>query len=119
MNPQTVLYIDPDADSREIHRVLLDALGYRPVCAATEEQGLRLARSGRPGVVITELFRPPPGGFSFVERLVRERGGLPVIVLSAYAFSEDRASAARAGAAAFLAKPCPAATIEAVLARCG
>jgi DNA-binding response OmpR family regulator len=103
--PRTVLLIDSDRDNLEICSALLAHFGFRVVAAEDLESGVRLARSSRPAVVVTELFARTGTGWSALEALRSgaESAGTPVIVLSVHARTSDREAAS--GAAAFLTKP--------------
>jgi CheY-like chemotaxis protein len=119
MSKQTVLYMDPDDDSRYIHQQLLEIFGFRAVCAATVAQGLELAREEGPAVVITELFGHPPDGFGVIRSLKGDERthSIPIVVLSAWVMPDHREGALEAGAAVFLSKPCEAGTLQRVLER--
>lgn len=107
MSDHSVLLIDTDLDSREICTLLLHHRDYRVVCATCETDGLDLARSERPTVIVTDVYTRTRDGWRIPELLKSDpaTASIPVIVLSAYVLPEDRERALRSGADAFLAKP--------------
>ena len=68
-------------------------------------EGLKLARSSRPEVVVMDVSMPVMDGFEATRLLRQEMPGVPVILISAlYAHAEGRPAAERAGASLFMEK---------------
>jgi CheY-like chemotaxis protein len=108
MTSRRVLFIDSDADSRQIYSLLLNHNGYRVVLATGIEEGLRAAREETPAVIVTELFVRTARGWTILEALKGDASTakIPVIALSAYVLPDDRLRASVADV--FLPKPCEA-----------
>lgn len=65
----SVLLIDSDADSITIYSLILQHHGYEVLAARDSESGFRMAIDRRPDLVISEMFLPPLGGRSLLEKL--------------------------------------------------
>jgi PAS domain S-box-containing protein len=104
-----VLVVDDQPDARDLIGRVLEACEARVTTAADAEEGLRLAESARPDVLISDIGMPGTDGFELVRRvraLGADQGGrVPAIALTAFARSEDRTRALRAGFQVHLAKP--------------
>jgi len=77
-----VLVVDDDPNALKLMEATLGQLGYRPLCAADGESGLRAARETAPAAVVLDLLMPGMDGFEFLDRLRRTATGrrTPVIV---------------------------------------
>ena len=67
-------------------------------------EAIRLALATGPDVVLMDLSMPGCDGAEATQRIVRERPGVRVVVLTAYSDDESVARALRAGALGFLTK---------------
>jgi serine/threonine-protein kinase PpkA len=103
----TVLVVEDDQAIRNNVARLLKLEGYQVSVAATGTEGLELARSQRPDLVISDINMPGMDGFALVQALRADAAlaTTPVMLLTAL---DDRASMRRgmtAGADDYLAKP--------------
>jgi two-component system cell cycle response regulator DivK len=105
---KTVLLVDPDEDNRFIYATLLRHSGHRVLEAKNGVEGVLLAREHRPDLIVTELFVPSARGWKVPEMLKRDprTSQIPILALTAYAFTTDEERAWSAGCDGFLAKPC-------------
>jgi DNA-binding NarL/FixJ family response regulator len=71
-------------------------------------QGVALAGSLLPDVVLMDLRMPASDGFEATARIAKEHPGVRVVVLSAYDTEESAEAVMAAGAFAFLPKHCVA-----------
>jgi CheY-like chemotaxis protein len=116
----TVLVVDDHADARDlIHRLLGDC-GATVHVAATAEQAVRLVIEHKPDVLVSDIGMPDADGFELLRRvraLPPEQGGrVPAIALTAFARSEDRTRALRAGFVVHVSKPVDPAELIATIA---
>ncbi len=104
-----VLVVDDEADTRELIRRLLEECNADVVTAASAAETLALLERERPHVLISDIGMPDVDGYELLRRvraLGAERGGkVPAIALTAFARSEDRTRALRAGYLVHVAKP--------------
>jgi CheY-like chemotaxis protein len=103
-----VLIIEDDDDSRFVYRLLFEDQGFDVALAASGDEGLRLARERNPQAIIMDVSIPGVDGWTATQRLKADptMADIPVIVLTAHAFPEDRRRAEAVGCDAFLTKPC-------------
>ena len=102
--PALVLVID---DEPQIHRFLgpaLEAAGFRVARAETAAEGLRLAASRAPDMVLLDLGLPDADGKEALARL-RAFSAVPVIVLSARDRESEKIEALDGGADDYVEKP--------------
>ncbi len=99
-----VLLVEDEPEMRRFIRASLGAHGYRLVEATTAEEGVLLARSHNPEVVLLDLGLPDADGLQVTAKL-REWSKVPIIVLSARGREEDKVKALDAGADDYLTKP--------------
>jgi DNA-binding NarL/FixJ family response regulator len=113
-----VLVVDDAPAIRHALRGVLEDAGIDVVGEAPDGvEGVALAGSLRPDVVLMDLRMPAADGFQATARIVREHPDVRVVVLSAYDTEESAEAVLAAGAFAFLPKHCDADRIrETVLA---
>ena len=99
-----VLVIDDEPQIRRALRVGLEQNDYSVMLAATGEEGLDLAASRTPDLIILDLAMPGMTGFD-VCRELRTWTKTPIIVLSVRDTEEDKIMALDLGADDFLTKP--------------
>ncbi|HVL35676.1 MAG TPA: ATP-binding protein, partial [Burkholderiales bacterium] len=115
-----VLVVDDEPDARELLRRVLSDCGAEVLAAADAGQALELVRTARPQVVVTDIGMPHADGYELLRRLralaAGQGGRIPAIALTAFARSEDRTRALRAGFLAHVAKPVEPAELVATVA---
>jgi two-component system KDP operon response regulator KdpE len=99
-----VLLVEDEPPMRRFLRAALTSNGFRLVEAATASEGLGLALSHNPEIVLLDLGLPDRDGIT-VTRDLREWSRIPIIVLSARGREEDKVEALDAGADDYLTKP--------------
>ena len=116
----TVLVVDDEADARELVKTVLEPRGARVVLAASSAEGLSLASSERPDLVLADIGMPGEDGYEFIRRF-RAQGGpaaraVTAIAFTAYGRPEDRARALAAGFQKHMTKPVLASDLIAAVA---
>ena len=116
-----VLAVDDDADALTLVAEVLEAAGARVSTSATAEGALDILETELPQVLVADLGMPRVDGFQLIERIRGHRNPLvrqvPAAALTAYARSDDRVKALRAGFNIHMAKPIdPAELITSVAA---
>jgi DNA-binding NarL/FixJ family response regulator len=108
-NGPRVLLVDDAAAIRNALRGVLEDAGIEVVGEAPDgDQGVALAGSLRPDVVLMDLRMPASDGFQATARIVQDHPDVRVVVLSAYETQESAEAVLAAGAFAFLPKHCEA-----------
>lgn len=104
MNAGKILVIDDEAPIRRFLKISLEAEGYDYLGAETGQQGLAMAASHRPDLIVLDLGLPDLDGLTILKR-VREWSGMPVIILTVKDSESDKVGLLDAGADDYLTKP--------------
>ena len=88
---QTILIVDDEADVRTFLSAVCKKYGYRVVTAQNGVEGLELARSEHPALVVLDLVMPRQSGAEFYDALTKsgELAKVPIIVVSGLAARES------------------------------
>lgn len=103
MNP-VILLIEDDPHIRRFLKASLVTQGYDLLEAGTGREGLALAASRVPDVVLLDLGLPDMEGIEVIKQL-RTWSGVPIIILSARGQERDKVANLDAGADDYLTKP--------------
>ena len=98
-----VLVIDDELQIRKLLEMALTSYGYTAHLAATGQEGLMLAVSMHPDLVIVDLGLPDMDGKDVVTRL-REWSSVPIIVLTAREQEQEKIAALDKGADDYVTK---------------
>lgn len=110
----TLLVIDDDATTRDLMREALLQEGFQVECAASGEEGLRLARTIRPLAVTLDVMMPHMDGWAVLSKMKAdpELAHIPVVMVTL----ADEANVGFAlGAADYLTKPVEPLRLAAIL----
>jgi len=99
-----ILLIDDEPQILRALKTILSANHFRVVSATSGEQGLALAASQYPDVIILDLTLPDMDGIAVCEQ-IREWSRVPIIVLSVRDNEKDKVAALDKGADDYLTKP--------------
>lgn len=102
-----ILIVEDQEDNRIILRRLLSKAGYDLIEAMNGEDGVALALSMRPDLILMDIQLPVMDGYEATRRIKSnaELKSIPVIAVTSYALSGDEAKARAAGCDAYVAKP--------------
>jgi two-component system KDP operon response regulator KdpE len=112
-NAPHILVIDDEPQILRAMRTILTEKQFRVTTASRGEEGLALAATGQPDLVILDLGMPDMDGVEVCKRL-REWTQTPIIILSVRDSERDKVAALDMGADDYLTKPFG---IEELLAR--
>ena len=106
MNEQQlrVLVVDDEPQIRRFLRASLSAHGYHVIEAPGGHDGLRMATTEHPDVVILDLGLPDLDGTEVIGR-IREWSKVPIIILSVRGREQDKIDALDRGADDYVTKP--------------
>ncbi|MEO5896674.1 MAG: ATP-binding protein [Vicinamibacterales bacterium] len=104
-----ILVVDDQPDALDLVRRVLEDCDARVMTADNTRDALRLVEGEQPDVLISDIGMPDMDGFELL-RMIRglgpaKGGSVPAIALTAFARSEDRTRALRAGFLVHVAKP--------------
>lgn len=102
-----VLAIDDDEDNLIIISYVLNAMGCRCVTTTSGEEGLLLAQTREPSLLLLDIILPGIDGFEIIRHLKRNPSTLhiPIIAVTGLAFREDKKRILEAGCDDYLSKP--------------
>jgi two-component system cell cycle response regulator DivK len=102
-----ILVIEDQEDNRRIIRDLLTSAGYELIEAVTGEEGVRLAETHQPGLILMDIQLPDFDGYDATRRIraIPTLGSIPIIAVTSYALSGDDSKAFEAGCDAYVSKP--------------
>ena len=113
-----VLVVDDQLDARELIKRILTDCGADVWVAAGAEEALGLLDRHTPDLVVSDIGMPGVDGYELLRRIRKRADGtrMPAIALTAFARSEDRTRALRAGFVVHVAKPVDPAELVATVA---
>lgn len=100
-----VLVVDDDPGVRDVIRSMLESSGYSVLLAANGKEAMRLLRTERADLILTDLVMPEQEGIETIKTLRREYPEIKVIAMSGAFGGDYLRIAAYLGAHATLAKP--------------
>jgi DNA-binding response OmpR family regulator len=104
MAGKKVLVVDDDVKTVELVKLYLNRDGYRVLAAYDGAEALRLAREGRPDLIVLDLMLPGMDGLE-VCRTLRDESDVPIIMLTARTTDEDKLTGLGLGADDYVTKP--------------
>lgn len=102
-----ILVVEDHEDNRHILRDLLTNAGFEMVEAVTGEQGVAMAGTHRPDLILMDIQLPEIDGYEATRRIKADPalGRIPIIAVTSYALSGDDLLAYDAGCVSYVAKP--------------
>lgn len=106
MQQFSILLVDDDADTLSMLKLALHSQGQDVVTSSNAKLALRLLKSWKPDILVTDLMMPDFDGVSLIEEVKRQPAltDMPVLVISGYT-EEHGERAMEAGAAVVMSKP--------------
>ena len=102
-----ILVVEDQEDNRRILRDLLTSVGYELVEAVSGEDGVLMAETQAPDLILMDIQLPGLDGYEATRRIKAnvELRQIPIIAVTSYALSGDDAKAFEAGCDAYVSKP--------------
>ncbi len=102
-----ILLVEDTEDNRQIMRDLLGATSFELLEAHDGKQGVAIATSAVPDLILMDIQLPEMNGYEAI-RLIKANpltSHIPIIVVTSYALSGDEDEAIAAGCDAYIPKP--------------
>ena len=119
---QKIVVVEDDINIAELLRLYLEKDGFEVLIAHDGGEGLRLAESEKPDLVMLDSMLPIMDGWQ-VCRAIRKNSKVPIIMLTAKGETEDKVTGLEMGADDYIVKPFEVkellARVHAVLRRTG
>ncbi len=107
--PYTILYIEDNPDNKELVQKALLAQGYQFLWAATGLDGIAMANTHEPNLILLDINLPDIDGYEVARRLRSGENSkllyIPIIAITANALKGDAEKALAAGCDVYMAKP--------------
>ncbi len=102
-----ILLVEDNEVNRDMLSRRLQRKGYEVVIAVDGEQGVALAQSENPDLILMDINLPVLDGWEATRRIkaTPEIGSIPVIAITAHAMAGDREKALEAGCDDYDTKP--------------
>ncbi len=102
-----ILYVEDDEMNRDMLSRRLERRGYQVVLAFDGEQGVTMARSEAPDLILMDMSLPVLNGWEATRQLKKapDTISIPIIALTAHAMADDRQKAIEAGCDDYDSKP--------------
>ncbi|MGA8758060.1 MAG: response regulator [Stellaceae bacterium] len=102
-----ILIVEDTEDNRRIIRDLLTSVGYELIEAVDGGEGVALAQSERPDLILMDIQLPVIDGYEATRRIraIPDLAKVPIIAVTSYALSGDEAKTRAAGCDGYVAKP--------------
>jgi len=102
-----ILLVEDNEMNRDMLSRRLTRRGYDVAIAVDGEQGVAMARSEAPGLILMDMSLPGLDGWEATRQIkaTPETRGIPVVALTAHAMAGDREKALAAGCDDFATKP--------------
>ena len=102
-----ILIVEDQVDNRKILRDLLVTSGFEVIEAIDGVEGVELAQTHLPDLILMDIQLPGIDGYEAIKRIKADSSlkEIPIIVVTSYALSGDEKKAFEAGCDAYVAKP--------------
>lgn len=100
-----ILIVDDAAFSRRMIRKALQTDGYEILEATNGREGLEMASTHTPDLILTDLLMPDLHGFELLQAIQQKGLKIPTIIISADIQESSRQQGLQLGAAGFINKP--------------
>lgn len=102
-----ILIVDDEKDIVETLSFMLKTKGFECICAYDGEEGLNLAKSINPDLVILDVMMPKINGYKICRLLKFDSKykNIPIIMITARSQDEDKIIGEETGADEYITKP--------------
>jgi two-component system response regulator MtrA len=102
---KNILIIEDDEQSRQVVRLAMQSQSYLLTEAKTGDEGLDVARSSEPDLILLDINMPGMSGLDVCRKLRAEGSLVPIIMLTAKSDTIDKVVGLEVGADDYITKP--------------
>lgn len=115
----TILYIEDNAENRQLIRRVLMAEGYDMLDAANARQAMEIIQGTRPDLILMDINMPDIDGYTLTARIRATPGfeRVPILAVTANVMRGDRERSLEAGCDGYIQKPIDIDTLTQQIAR--
>ena len=102
-----ILVVEDEPHISKLVKFLLEKNGFEVLQAFVGQEGIEMAKSKKPDLIILDVMMPNMDGFEVAKRLGMENTtkGIPIIMLSSAAQFKDKMKGIESGAVDYITKP--------------
>jgi two-component system cell cycle response regulator DivK len=102
-----ILYVEDNLENRILIQRILEAEGYAFLGASNAREGLELARTHQPDLILVDINMPEVDGLTMTKELKADArfASVPVIAITANVMRGDRERTLSAGCDGYIQKP--------------
>ncbi len=102
-----ILIVEDNPDVVGLVQMILEHLGYDPIVATTGEQGVNLATSHLPDLVLLDIFLPDMDGFTVACQIRQNQKthSIPILATTGKVSFEDKERCLKNGCNDYISKP--------------
>ncbi|WP_353570164.1 PAS domain S-box protein [Candidatus Albibeggiatoa sp. nov. BB20] len=100
-----ILVVDDKLENRLVLAKMLSLLGFNTLEAKNGQQAVTMALAHKPALIFMDLVMPGVDGYSAFEQIQQHSLSIPVIAVSASAFTQDMQKTKQVGFVEFISKP--------------
>jgi CheY-like chemotaxis protein len=101
----TVLAVEDHVDARNLLKRVLEESKAKVIIAGSVEEALTLLPTSKPDIILCDIGMTGKDGYEFIEEVREREDQTPALAVTAFARTEDKARALRAGYHGHIAKP--------------
>jgi CheY-like chemotaxis protein len=104
---RTILVVEDDPKSLTLTRDILQVSGYSTVSAVDGNQGVELAKSVKPDLILMDIMMPRKDGYTACQEIKANPAtkNIPVVMLTAVGYQLNKKLAESFGANGYVTKP--------------
>lgn len=102
-----ILYIEDNEQNLYLVRFILEKHGYEVSSATDGQEGIDLAASVKPDLILLDIQLPRMDGYAVAGHLRanQELAAIPIVAVTSYAMAGDRDKALASGCTGYIEKP--------------
>lgn len=101
----SILVVDDERAIRNSLKEILEYENYKVEVAENGADGLQKVQNGKFDLIFSDIKMPEMDGIAFLEAILKERGDVPVIMMSGHAEIDTAVKSIKLGAYDFISKP--------------
>jgi two-component system cell cycle response regulator DivK len=104
---KVILIVEDEPKSLKLIRDLLQASGYKTVEATDGEQGIELAKSKKPDLILMDIMMPKVDGYTACREIKMDKAtkAIPVVMLTSLDYELNKELSRDMGANGYMTKP--------------
>jgi CheY-like chemotaxis protein len=100
-----IAIIEDTVDNAEFLRAMLDDAGHKAECFTSGEDFFKKFEPGVFDLILLDLALPDLDGYQIFDRIRKQDSHVPIIAVTALAYTQDRERALATGFSSFITKP--------------